>query len=115
MLLWHNCRHLILELFRVTSIFPEQELNGLANQIRTTCVAITSNIGMAFKMNNELKKSEFFNLAISSAESLRVNLMEAKQKNLLSGASFEHFAKKVDEIKKVLFRCISRQESGISV
>lgn len=102
LLLWHNCRHLILELYQFTSTFPERELNGLANQIRNTCVAITSNIGLAFKMTNQLKRSDFFNLAISSAESLRTGLLDAKEKNLLSSMSFEHFAKEIDEINEML-------------
>lgn len=102
LLLWHNCRHLILELFQVTSTFPERELNGLANQIRKTCVAITSNIGMAFKMTHELRRSDFLNLAISSAEKLEIDLHSAKEKKLLNSLSFEHFAQEIDEIKKVL-------------
>ena len=102
LLLWHNCRHLILELFQVTSTFPERELNGLANQIRKTCVAITSNIGMAFKMTAELRRSDFLNLAISSAEKLEIDLHSAKEKKLLNSLSFEHFAQEIDEKKKVL-------------
>jgi four helix bundle protein len=102
LLLWHNCRHLILELFQVTSTFPERELNGLANQIRKTCVAITSNIGMAFKMTHELRRSDFLNLAISSAEKLEIDLYSAKEKKLLNSLSFEHFSQEINQIKEVL-------------
>ena len=102
LLLWHNCRHFILELFQITSTFPERELNGLANQIRKTCVAITSNLGMAFKMTHELRRSDFFNLAISSAERLEVDLSTAKEKKLLTSSSFEHFSQKINQIKEAL-------------
>ena len=102
LLLWHNCRHLILELFQVTSTFPERELNGLANRIRKTCVAITSNLGMAFQMTHEVRRSDFFNLAISSAERLAVDLSTAKEKQLLTSSSFAHFAKEINQIKEVL-------------
>ncbi len=102
LLLWHNCRHLILELFQITSTFPEPESNGLANRIRKTCVAITSNIARAFKMPHELRRSDFLNLAISSAEKLEIDLHSAKEKKLLNSLSFEHFAQEIDEIKKVL-------------
>ena len=112
LLLWHNCRHLILELFQVTSTFPDQELNGLANRIRKTCVAITSNLGMAFQMTHEVRRSDLFNLAISSAERLEVDLSSAKEKKLLTSSSFEHFSKKVDEIKKVLLTGFSAEMSG---
>jgi len=102
LLLWHNCRHLILELFQVTSTFPERELNGLASRIRKTCVAITSNLGMAFKMTHEVRRSDFFNLAISSAERLEVDLSTAKEKKLLTSSRFAHFAKEINQIKEVL-------------
>jgi len=102
LLLWHNCRHLVLELFQVTSTFPDRELNGLANQIRKSCVAITSNTGMAFKMPHELRRSDFLNLAISSAEKLEIDLHNAREKKLLNSLRFEHFAREIDEIKKVL-------------
>jgi len=109
LLLWYNCRHLILELFQITSTFPERELNGLANQIRKTCVAITSNLGMAFKMTHELRRSDFFNLAISSAERLEVDLSTAKEKKLLTSSSFEHFAQKINQIKEALLTFSHKQ------
>jgi len=102
LLLWHNCRHLILELFQLTSTFPERELNGLADQIRKTCVAITSNIGMAFKITHELRRSDFLNLAILSAEKLEIDLHSAKEKKLLTSSSFKHFAQEINQIKEVV-------------
>ena len=92
----------MLELFQVTSTFPARELNGPANQIRKACVEITSNIAMAFKMPHELRRSDFFNLAISSAENLEVDLYHAKEKKLINSSRFQHFAQEIDEIKEAL-------------
>ncbi len=102
LLLWYNCRHLILELFQITSTFPERELNGLANRIRKSCVAITSNTGMAFKMPHELRRSDFLNLAILSAEKLEIDLRNAKEKKLITSSSFKHFAQEINQIKEVV-------------
>ena len=53
-------------------------------------------------MPHELRRSDFLNLAISSAEKLEIDLHSAKEKKLLNSLSFEHFAQEIDEIKKVL-------------
>jgi len=49
---WKESHKLVLEIYRVTKLFPREEIFGITSQMRRAAVSITSNIAEGFGRYN---------------------------------------------------------------
>lgn len=75
---WQKAHVLTLTLYRLTRIFPREELYGLTSQIRRCSASIAANIaeGCGRKGNAELHR--FLQIAAGSASELDYHLLLAR-------------------------------------
>lgn len=66
LIVWQKSYGLVLEIYRLTDLFPKHEMYGLAQQIRRAAVSIPSNIseGYGRKYNKEYR--QFLSIAYGS-------------------------------------------------
>ncbi len=56
LVVWNKAMELVMEVYRLTSVFPKEEFFGLTNQLRRSAVSIPSNIAEG---QGRLSKGEF--------------------------------------------------------
>lgn len=72
---WKVSRHYVSEIYKLTSLFPNEEIYGLTSQIRRSAISIPSNIaeGCGRRSNKEL--IQFLYIAIGSLSELETQLL----------------------------------------
>jgi four helix bundle protein len=67
----------VIEVYRLTSVFPKSETYALASQMRRAAVSIPANIAEGFKRRGKADKARFMNIAEASLEESRYYLILA--------------------------------------
>jgi len=66
LIVWQKAHKLVLEIYKLTKDFPEEEAYGLTSQIRRAAVSIPANIAEGFKRRGKADKLRFYNIAQAS-------------------------------------------------
>lgn len=69
--MWQNAQGFVLEVYRLTGSFPQEERFGLVSQFRRAAVSIPANIAEGFRKYGVPDKARFFNIAEGSLEERR--------------------------------------------
>jgi four helix bundle protein len=67
-----------LEIYKITSSFPKEELYGLTSQIRRSSLSIPTNISEGCGRNSDKEFNQFLNVALGSASETEYLLILAK-------------------------------------
>lgn len=75
---WQKAHQLVLEIYKITKTFPQEERFVLVSQVKRAAVSIPANIAEGFKKRGKKDKSNFYNIAQGSLEELRYYLILSK-------------------------------------
>jgi four helix bundle protein len=64
---WQKARELASEIYKITKLFPKDELFGLTSQMRRCAVSIASNLAEGSGRNSMKDKARFTEIAFGSA------------------------------------------------
>jgi four helix bundle protein len=108
---WAKAHGLTLELYRIRSAFPRNELYGLTSQIRRCSVSIGANIaeGCGKRGNNEFQR--YLQIASGSASELDYHLLLSKDLGFLREADYRDLAKSLLEVRKMLTALLQKVEA----
>ncbi len=99
---WEKGHRLTLAVYKVTAMFPREELYGLTSQVRRSCASIPANIAEGCGRSGEAELARFLGIAMGSASELEYHLLLAHDLNLLDISDYERLTKEVTEIKRML-------------
>jgi len=99
---------LTVDIYRVTNLFPREELYGLVSQMRRSAVSINSNLseGAARDSNKEYK--QFISIAKGSAAELEYQLVLSKELNYINNETADRL---IDDIQQIINMLIGLQRS----
>jgi len=104
LLVWQKAHELVMEIYKITKTFPQEERFGLVSQMRRGAVSIPSNIAEGFVKRSIRDKNNFYNVAQGSLEELKYYLILSED---LGYAQNENLLLKADEVGKLLNRLLS--------
>jgi four helix bundle protein len=81
--IWQLSHELTLEVYKITSIFPKEELFGLTSQIRRAVSSIPTNISEGCGRNSDKEFNQFLNIALGSASETEYLLTLSKDLNYI--------------------------------
>ena len=91
-----------LEIYKITSGFPREEMYGLTSQIRRSCASIPTNISEGCGRSRDTELARFIEIAIGSASELEYLLLLSHDIELINEADFTLLIAEVVEVKKML-------------
>ncbi len=100
LVVWQKAHAFVLEVYRLTKSFPDEERFGLTQQFRRAAVSIAANIAEGFRKRAVNDKARFFNISEGSLEECRYYLLLARDLGYL--ANIEHVWSLSTEIRKLL-------------
>jgi four helix bundle protein len=99
---WKEGHQLVLQIYKLTKSFPQDEQFGLSNQMRRCVVSITSNIAEGFSRKTKKEKAQFFYMALGSMTELQNQLLIVRDINYLENKSFQIVAEKTVIVSKLI-------------
>ncbi len=78
LIVWQKGHEFVLEVYKMSKVFPKEEIYGLTSQFRRAAVSITANIAEGYKRLSNKEKLRFYNIAQSSLEECRYFLILSK-------------------------------------
>jgi four helix bundle protein len=83
LVVWQKSHQLTLRVYRLTKLFPREEIYGLTSQMRRAAVSVPANIAEGFKKQGQPDKARLMNVAQASLEELRYYFILAADLNYL--------------------------------
>ena len=78
LIVWQKAHHFVLEVYRMTTEFPNYEIYGLTSQFRRAAISIPANIAEDYKKRGYKDKLNYLNIAQGSLEECRYYLILAR-------------------------------------
>jgi four helix bundle protein len=96
---WQKSHHIVLNIYRLTATFPDDELFGLTSQVRRSATSIPANVAEGFRRRGKRDKVKFLNISQASLEETRYYMILA---NDLGYADTHEFVVQLDEVSRML-------------
>ena len=102
--IWQLSHELTLEVYKITSIFPKEELFGITSQLRRATSSIPTNISEGCGRNSDREFNQFLNIALGSALETEYLLILSKDLNYLNQEKFQDLELKINNIKSKIYK-----------
>lgn len=99
---WQLSHALTLEIYHLTSSFPEDERFGLVAQVRRSAAGVPTNIAEGSKRRSNKDYAHFLNLAESSLAETEYHLILSRDLEYLPSASAEPLFVRIAELSRML-------------
>lgn len=99
---WKEAHKLVLSIYKISKIFPEEERFGLVSQIRRASVSVTSNIAEGFGRNTQKDKLSFYTMAKSSLFEIESQLLIAKDLGYIKEKDFFEIENNINIVSKLI-------------
>jgi four helix bundle protein len=100
---WQKSKSLVLEIYKATSNFPDDEKFGLVSQLRRASISISSNIAEGSARFSQKEKNRFYQVAYGSAIEVGNQLIISNELGFLSHEELTTMRNKINEICKMVF------------
>jgi four helix bundle protein len=99
---WEKTHELVLEVYRVSKVFPSDGRYGLTVQLRRAVVSVASNIAEGCGRGSDKDFSRFLGIAAGSASEAEYQLLLARDLGYLLDDDYRHLNSKINEVKRIL-------------
>ena len=94
LIVWQKSIELVVEVYKLTDLYPKGELYGLTSQTCRAAVSIPSNIAEGYARKHRKEYAQFIRIAFSSGAELETQIIIAKK----LGYANEYIFKRVDTL-----------------
>ncbi len=105
---WQKSMDFVVDVYRQTRQFPQEERYGLTSQIRRSVISIPSNIAEGAARNSSKDFNKFLYIAMGSAAELETQLLIAERLGFLKDT--DRYQTEITAIKKMLYGLINYNE-----
>ena len=100
---WSKAHQLTLEIYKICKDFPKYEEFGLSSQMRRSSSSVPSNIAEGFKRKSSKDRIHFYNMAETSLEELKYQIILAKDLNYMNNDIYIKLTDRAEEVSKMLY------------
>jgi len=99
---WQESICLVIEIYRLTALFPKTEVYGITIQMRRAAISIPSNIAEGYTRKYRPEYLQFLRVAFSSGAELETQLIIAKNLKLAPLKEFEKSDELLNKVMRML-------------
>ncbi len=101
--IWEKAHSLVLNIYKITEIFPHHEKYGLTSQLRRAASSIPTNIVEGYKRRTKKDFAHFLNIAETSLEEVKYLLFLSLELGFLREPVFNKVTPLTDELGRMMF------------
>ena len=102
LIVWQRAHQFVLQVYKSTQNYPQDERFGLSSQFRRAAVSITANIAEGYKKLSKTDKLRFFNIAQGSLEECRNYVILSYDLGYSDKETDEMMRNSIEEVSKLL-------------
>jgi len=99
---WQCAHEFVLEVYKITELFPKNEVFGLTSQFRRAVISIAANIAEGYKKKGKADKLRFFNIFQGSLEECRYYIILAKDLDYYLPEVYLKLIEKINQTSRFL-------------
>lgn len=99
---WQNATDFTVQIYKVTTAFPKEEIFGLTSQMRRAAVSIGSNIAEGFGRKSYREKDNFYSIAYGSLLEVESQVIIAYRIGYFSNEVYDYLDKEIAALRKML-------------
>ena len=99
---WQKAHTFTINLYKISSTFPNEEKFGLTNQIRRASVSIESNLAEGAGRSTSKDFSRFIDIAQGSAFEVKCQILIARDLNYIDNQKSELLMEKINEVSRMI-------------
>lgn len=99
---WERAHQFALQVYKITSSLPKEELYGLTSQMRRAAMSIPSNIAEGCGRDTQTELARFIHIASGSASELEYQLIPAHDLGYIRDELYPNLNAEINEIKRML-------------
>ena len=103
---WRKAHQLVIEVYKTTKGFPDDEKFGLSLQQKRAAVSVVYNVVEGFRRKSNKDSLHFYNMSPGSLEELKCQLLLSKDLEFISEEEFNRINDLAQEVSKLLYRWI---------
>lgn len=103
---WQRGIQLVVEIYRLTKLYPKEEIYGVTSQTRRAAVSIPSNIAEGYTRKHKQEYIQFLRTSFASGAELETLILIAKKLCLASEIEFVESDKLLGEVMRMLNKLI---------
>lgn len=107
LIVWQKSMIFCTNVYKLTKLFPKDELYGITSQIRRSSVAIPSNIAEGYRRGHRLEYLQFLRIAYGSVLELETQLIVCLKIKYLTENQYNELNNLLEEVLKMLNKLIS--------
>ncbi|MBA3723705.1 MAG: four helix bundle protein [Candidatus Levybacteria bacterium] len=111
---WQEGHKLVVSIYKVTKIFPREEIYAMTDQMRRASSSVTANIAEGFGRKTYKEKLQFYYQSQGSLTELKDFLLIAKDVGYLSEDQTDNLMDQANHTHKLLQGLIQKTKSYIS-
>ena len=112
LIVWQKSIDLVEEIYKVTSLLPNEELYGLSIQLKRAAVSIPSNIAEGYERNTTKDYIKLLSIAKASRAEVETQLYICKRLGFLSDEDIKIAFDLCDEIKRMIISMLKSMNNG---
>lgn len=102
--IWEKSIDLVVDVYRLTVDFPNDERFGLISQIRRSAISIPSNISEGAGRNSNGEFLNFLGIANGSSYELQTQITIAYKLGFISDSQFKDYFDRIDALQKMNYK-----------
>ena len=108
---WQLSMDLVVEVYRVTKSFPQDEMYGIISQIRRAASSVPANIAEGSARKGKKELTHFLYIARGSFSELETHIQIALRLKLLDDDTYEALMNKTGRISAMLHGLLEKQKT----
>lgn len=108
LIVWQKGKVLAVEIYRISKLFPKEELYGMTSQLRRSSVSIPSNIAEGHGRSSTAEFVRFLEIARGSLYETLTQLDICREVGLLADSQYSPLREQAKEIEKMLNSLLSK-------
>jgi four helix bundle protein len=105
---WEKAHLLTISVYKITRVFPKEELFALTSQIRRAAASIPANIAEGCGRGGGIELGRFLQIASGSAHELEYHFLLARDLGYLKTEEYDSLNTQVSEIKRMLSALVKK-------
>ena len=109
---WQKAHRMVLDIYRVSALFPADERFGVVSQIRRAGVSVPSNLAEGCSRDGGRDFCRYLRISLGSANEVQYLLLLARDLRFLGDAEFARMEPKLEEVRRMQIGLLGRVGSS---